>query len=82
MQPKKRLESSLLLAKDININTSVAHNIDQLPDSNVHDQNAVELDDDIILQEKTNDFEEIQSNKRKNSNSVKLNKKEKQAKKQ
>ncbi|CAG8483905.1 28576_t:CDS:1 [Gigaspora margarita] len=65
MQPKQQLESSLPSAKDINVNTSVTHDIEQLPNSDVHDQEVVELDDDMNLQDEADDFEEIQSNKKK-----------------
>ncbi|CAG8838420.1 26962_t:CDS:1, partial [Gigaspora margarita] len=70
MQPKQQLESSLSLAKDINVNTSVTHDIDQLPDSNVHNQEVVELDDDINLQDEADDFKEIQPNKKRKSTSA------------
>lgn len=81
MQPKQPLESSLPPAKDININTSVTHDIDQLPDSDIHDQEVVGLDDDINLQDEADDFEEIQPNKKRKSTSAKLNEKGKKAEK-
>ncbi|CAG8843193.1 11601_t:CDS:2, partial [Gigaspora margarita] len=81
MQPKQWLKSSLLLAKYINVNTSVTYNIDQLPDSDVHNQEVVGLDDDINLQDEADDFEEIQPNKKRKSTSAKLNKKGKKVEK-
>ncbi|KAF0542332.1 hypothetical protein F8M41_004692 [Gigaspora margarita] len=81
MQPNQHLEPSLLPAKDIHINASVAHNIDKLSNSDVNDQKVVELDDDINIQNETNDFEETQPNKKRKSTGVKLNEKGKKAEK-
>ncbi|KAF0333186.1 hypothetical protein F8M41_016865 [Gigaspora margarita] len=72
--------STIATAKDINVNTSVTHNIEQLPNSDVCDQEVVELDDDINLQDEADDFKEIQPNKKK-STSAKPNKKGKKAEK-
>ncbi|KAF0483869.1 hypothetical protein F8M41_023196 [Gigaspora margarita] len=81
MQPKQPLESSLPPAKNINGNTSATHDIDQLSDGDINDQEVVGLDDDINLQDKDDDFEEIQSNKKRKSTSTKLNEKGKKAEK-
>ncbi|KAF0354358.1 hypothetical protein F8M41_015069 [Gigaspora margarita] len=61
--------------------TIVTHNIEQQPNSDVHDQEVVELDDDMNLQDKADDFEEIQPNKKRKSTSAKPNEKGKKAEK-
>jgi hypothetical protein len=72
VQPKQILELSLTPAKDININRSDTQDIDQLLDSNIHDQKVVDLEDNIDLQDETDDLEEVQPKKRRKSTGVKL----------
>ncbi|CAG8512972.1 22063_t:CDS:2 [Dentiscutata erythropus] len=67
MQPKQLAKSSLPPSKNINVNTLNTHYIDWLPNGDVQDQKVVELDDDIDLQDETDDLQEIQPRKRRKS---------------